>query len=216
MDSGDIVALSVLIILILMSAFFSSAETAFMAVNNIRLRTLAGEGKKNAITALKILDEKDKMLSAILIGNNIVNLSSSALATSLTLKIFGNYAVSFATGILTLLILIFGEISPKTLASRYSEKLVLFYAKIIFGLMTILTPLIFIVNIAAGGVLKIFGADSGDIKEHITQEELRTIVDVGHEEGILENEERKMINNVFDFGDIIGSIMYTLGGIIFG
>lgn len=203
MDSGDIVALSVLIILILMSAFFSSAETAFMAVNNIRLRTLAGEGKKNAITALKILDEKDKMLSAILIGNNIVNLSSSALATSLTLKIFGNYAVSFATGILTLLILIFGEISPKTLASRYSEKLVLFYAKLIFGLMTILTPLIFIVNIAAGGVLKIFGADSGDIKEHITQEELRTIVDVGHEEGILENEERKMINNVFDFGDII-------------
>jgi hypothetical protein len=186
-----------------MSAFFSSAETALMTVSNIRLRTLAQSGRKNALILLKILDKKEKMLSAILIGNNIVNLSASALATSLSIKLWGDYAVGLATGVLTLLVLVFGEISPKTLASRYSEDLAMFYAKPIYALMFILTPLIFLVNIFAGAVLFLFGANTRSSKEHITEEEIRTIVDVGHEEGILENEERKMINNVFDFGDTI-------------
>jgi hypothetical protein len=174
-----------------------------MTVSNIRLRTLAQSGRKNALILLKILDKKEKMLSAILIGNNIVNLSASALATSLSIKLWGDYAVGLATGVLTLLVLVFGEISPKTLASRYSEDLAMFYAKPIYALMFILTPLIFLVNIFAGAVLFLFGANTRSSKEHITEEEIRTIVDVGHEEGILENEERKMINNVFDFGDTI-------------
>lgn len=203
MDSSDIASLSLLIILILMSAFFSSAETAFMTVNSIKIRNLSSDGKKSALIAQKVLDEKDKMLSAILIGNNIVNLSASSLATTLSLKLFGSYAVSFVTGLLTLFILVFGEISPKTIASRYSENLAMSYSRIIFFLMIILTPLIFVVNLAAGIVMKLFGADAKGNKEHITEEELRTIVDVGHEEGIIENEERKMINNVFDFGDTI-------------
>ena len=203
MDSGDIAGLSFLVFFILMSAFFSSAETALMTVSNIRLRTIAQRGRKNALILLKILDKKEKMLSAILIGNNIVNLSASALATSLSIKLWGDYAVGLATGVLTLLVLVFGEISPKTLASRYSEDLAMFYAKPIYALMFILTPLIFLVNIFAGAVLFLFGANTRSSKEHITEEEIRTIVDVGHEEGILENEERKMINNVFDFGDTI-------------
>ena len=203
LDSGDIAGLSFLVFFILMSAFFSSAETALMTVSNIRLRTLAQSGRKNALILLKILDKKEKMLSAILIGNNIVNLSASALATSLSIKLWGDYAVGLATGVLTLLVLVFGEISPKTLASRYSEDLAMFYAKPIYALMFILTPLIFLVNIFAGAVLFLFGANTRSSKEHITEEEIRTIVDVGHEEGILENEERKMINNVFDFGDTI-------------
>lgn len=203
MGSGDIAGLSFLVFFILMSAFFSSAETALMTVSNIRLRTLAQSGRKNALILLKILDKKEKMLSAILIGNNIVNLSASALATSLSIKLWGDYAVGLATGVLTLLVLVFGEISPKTLASRYSEDLAMFYAKPIYALMFILTPLIFLVNIFAGAVLFLFGANTRSSKEHITEEEIRTIVDVGHEEGILENEERKMINNVFDFGDTI-------------
>jgi len=203
LGSGDIAGLSFLVFFILMSAFFSSAETALMTVSNIRLRTLAQSGRKNALILLKILDKKEKMLSAILIGNNIVNLSASALATSLSIKLWGDYAVGLATGVLTLLVLVFGEISPKTLASRYSEDLAMFYAKPIYALMFILTPLIFLVNIFAGAVLFLFGANTRSSKEHITEEEIRTIVDVGHEEGILENEERKMINNVFDFGDTI-------------
>ncbi len=203
MGSGDIAGLSFLVFFILMSAFFSSAETALMTVSNIRLRTLAQSGRKNALILLKILDKKEKMLSAILIGNHIVNLSASALATSLSIKLWGDYAVGLATGVLTLLVLVFGEISPKTLASRYSEDLAMFYAKPIYALMFILTPLIFLVNIFAGAVLFLFGANTRSSKEHITEEEIRTIVDVGHEEGILENEERKMINNVFDFGDTI-------------
>ena len=203
LGSGDIAGLSFLVFFILMSAFFSSAETALMTVSNISLRTLAQSGRKNALILLKILDKKEKMLSAILIGNNIVNLSASALATSLSIKLWGDYAVGLATGVLTLLVLVFGEISPKTLASRYSEDLAMFYAKPIYALMFILTPLIFLVNIFAGAVLFLFGANTRSSKEHITEEEIRTIVDVGHEEGILENEERKMINNVFDFGDTI-------------
>ncbi len=203
MDGSDIAGLSFLVLCIMMSAFFSSAETALMTISHIRLRTLAQSGKRSALILLKILDNKDKMLSAILIGNNIVNISASALATTLSLKLWGDYAVSLVTGGLTLLILIFGEISPKTLASRYAENLALAYAKPIYVLIFVLTPVIFLVNSVSGLVLRIFGAHRNEGKEHLTQEELRTIVDVSHEEWILENEERKMINNVFDFGETI-------------
>ncbi len=202
MANSEIFGLIILISLIFMSSFFSSAETALMSLNDIKLRNMEQKKEKNTKILMKILDNKGKMLSAILIGNNIVNLSASALATTLTLKIFGNYAVSFTTGILTLLILVFGEIMPKTLASIYSKKIAKIYAKPIYILIYILNPLIFLVNIISTFVLYLFGVKNID-KEHITEEEIRTIVEVGHEEGVLENEERKMINNIFDFGDTI-------------
>ena len=185
----------------MLSAFFSSAETALITVNRIRMRTLAEDGNKRAATVLRITDNSGKMLSAILIGNNIVNLSASSLATSLAIKIWGNVGAGIATGILTILILIFGEISPKTLATVNSEKLALTYANVIEVLMKLLTPVIFIINKLANRICKLFGVDPNADTQKMTEEELRTIVDVSKESGVIESEEHTMINNVFDFGD---------------
>lgn len=201
MDSGDATQLIILILLILLSAFFSSAETAFTTVNKIRIRTLLEDGDKRAEITLKVIDDSGKMLSAILIGNNIVNLSASSLATSLALRLFGNVGIGIATGILTLLILVFGEITPKTLSTLYAENIALSYARIIYTLMMVLTPVIFLVNKLSLAVLKIFRIDASTRNDFITENELRTIVEVSHEDGVIESEERKMINNVFDFGD---------------
>ncbi len=190
-----------IIILLLMSSFFSSAETALTTVNKMKIRSLADEGNKNAKILLKIFDNSPKMLSAILIGNNIVNIFASSLMTIIAQTIWGNYAVSIATGVLTILVLIFGEITPKTLATVKSEPIALMYARIIYGLMFILTPVIFIINLLASGVLAIFRVDPNAKQKTITETELRTIVDVSHEEGVIESDEREMIKNVFDFGD---------------
>lgn len=205
MSSSEITLLVVLVVLILLSAFFSSAETAFVTVSNIKIRSLIDEGNKKAILVNKIIENKSKMLSAILIGNNLVNISASALATILAQKLFGDYAVSFATAILTILILIFGEITPKSLATLNALKLSLAYAKIIYGLMFILTPVIFVINFLANSIIRLFGLNPDAKTSSITETELRTIVDVSHEEGVIEKEERQMINNVFDFGDAIAS-----------
>jgi putative hemolysin len=201
LDSGEATQLFILFLLILLSAFFSSAETAFTTVNKIRIRTLLEDGNKRAETILKVIDDSGKMLSTILIGNNLVNVSASALATSLAISFWGNAGVGIATGILTLLILVFGEITPKTLSTLYAEKIALSYASIIYGLMVILTPVIFIVNKLSLGFLKIFRIDASARNDLITENELRTIVDVSHEDGVIEKEERKMIYNVVDFGD---------------
>lgn len=190
-----------IIILLLLSAFFSSAETALTTVNRMRLRSMANDGNKNAVIALKILDNSSKMLSAILIGNNIVNIAASSLTTILAQTLWGNTAVSLATGVLTILVLIFGEITPKTLATVKAEAMALKYARIIYALMWLLTPIIFIINILASGFLAIFRIDLNAKQNVITETELRTIVDVSHEEGVIESDEREMIKNVFDFGD---------------
>lgn len=201
MDTGDIFQLIFLVILLLLSAFFSSAETALVTVNRIRMRTLAEDGNKKAERVLQVTDNSAKMLSAILIGNNIVNLSASSIATSLAIEFFGSVGAGVATGILTILILIFGEISPKTLATINAEKLALRYAPIIAFLMKILTPVIFIINKLAMGFLTLLGVDPNTKDNQMTEEELRTIVDVSKESGVIESEEHEMINNLFDFGD---------------
>lgn len=201
MDSGEAIRLISLVILLMLSAFFSSAETALTTVNKIRMRTLSEEGDKRAETVLKITDNSGKMLSAVLIGNNIVNLSASSIATTLAIDLWGSKGAGIATGILTLLILVFGEISPKTLASLNADKLALVYAKVIYGLMKVLTPLIFLVNQIAMLFLRILRVSPDANQNRMTEEELRTIVDVSHETGVIETEEKEMINNLFDFGD---------------
>ena len=198
--SGDaVIQLLILFILLALSAFFSSSETALVTVNKIRMRNMAEGGNKQAETVIKTVENQGKMLSAILIGNNVVNLSASSLATVMASSLFGNKAVGIATGILTLLILVFGEITPKTMATYSAEKISLKVAGYIYFLMTVLTPVIFLVNLLSGVVLKLCGVDTK--RESITEDELRTIVEVSHEEGVLETEEKKMITNVFDFGE---------------
>ena len=201
MESGDIASLIVLIILLLLSAFFSSAETALTTVNKIRMRTLSEAGNKKADRVLRVTEDSGKMLSAILIGNNIVNLSASSLATSLAIKYFGSVGAGIATGILTLLILIFGEVTPKTKATIHADKMSLSYGFVIELLMKVLTPVIFIVNKLSMAILFLLRVDPKDKDKQMTEEELRTIVDVSQETGVIEDEERDMIHNLFDFGD---------------
>lgn len=170
-------------------------------MNRIRLRTLSENGDKRAATVLSVTDDSGKMLSAILIGNNIVNLYASSLVTSLATKLWGSVGAGIATGVLTLLILIFGEISPKTLATIHAEKIALTYGGIIAFLMRILTPVIIVVNKLSLGFLMLLRVDPNSGTAQMTEEELRTIVDVGKESGVIEDEEHEMINNLFDFGD---------------
>lgn len=201
METSDIVQIIALIILIALSAFFSSAETALVTANRIRMRTLAEDGNKQAERVLRITDDSGKMLSAILIGNNIVNLSASSLATSLAIEWWGSVGAGIATGGLTLIILIFGEVSPKTIATINADKIAMKYSGIIDVLMKVFTPLIIIVNTLATGFLKILRVDPNTKGTQMTEEELRTIVDVSKESGVIESEEHEMINNLFDFSD---------------
>lgn len=170
-------------------------------VNKIRIQSLAEQGDKRALILLTVVEDSGKLLSTILIGNNIVNISASSLATTITMRLFGNAAVSVSTGIITLLVLIFGEITPKTMASLHAEKMALSYARIIQFLMFLLTPVIFLVNKMAKGVLTLLRVDDSVKGNTITEHELRTLVNVGHKEGVIETEERQMIYNVFDFGN---------------
>lgn len=205
LDSGDSTGIQMLVVIVLLalSAFFSSAETALTTVNKMRIRTLADAGDKRAQTLTKVIEDPGKMLSTILVGNNIVNLSASSLLTALTMDLFGSRAVGAATGILTLLILVFGEITPKTMSTLYAEKVAMAYARVIFVLMKVMTPVIFCVNQMSMIVLFIMRVDPNKKQDAITEDELRTIVEVSHEEGVIESEEKKMINNVFDFGDTV-------------
>ncbi|MCI7106955.1 MAG: hemolysin family protein [Lachnospiraceae bacterium] len=201
MGPSDIIQFTVLILLLLLSAFFSSAETALTTVNKIRMRTLSEAGDKRASRVLRITDDSGKMLSAILIGNNIVNLSASSLATSIALKYLGSAGAGIATGILTFLILIFGEVSPKTMATIKADQLSLKISGIIETLMKLLTPVIFVINQLSMGLLFLLRINPKDAEKQMTEAELRTIVDVSQESGVIENEERDMIHNLFDFGD---------------
>lgn len=200
-DPGDIAQFIILFILLLLSAFFSSAETALTTVSKIRMRTLADSGNSQARRVLRITSDSGKMLSAILIGNNIVNLSASSLATALAISWFGSRGAGIATGILTFLILIFGEVSPKTLATIHADALSLKISGIISFLMKIMTPVIFIINRLSLLFLSVFGVRKNSSDNHMTEEELRTIVDVSQETGVIENSERDIIHNLFDFGD---------------
>ncbi len=202
MDTATIIQGITLVVLLGLSAFFSSAETSLTTINPIKVRTLIENGNKRAQKLQKITEQHGKMLSTILIGNNIVNISASSLATTMAITIWGSYAVGIATGVLTLLVLLFGEILPKNMAMIKAESLALLYAPIIYALMWILTPVIFIIDHIAGFFMKLLHIDPGK-KNLMTETELRTYVDVSHEDGVIESEEKEIINNLFDFSDSV-------------
>ncbi len=191
------------LVLIMLSAFFSSAETSFMAVSKIRIKTLAEEeNSRRAQLVQKLLDNNEQLLSTILVGNNLVNIAASSLTTSFVISIFGNegIGVALATGFVTLMILIFGEITPKTLASNNAEKFVLAFAPIVSFFRIVFMPIVFILNVFTHIMMKAFG-DLSSTGPTVTQEDLKTIVNVSHEEGVLEDDERKMLHNIFAFGE---------------
>lgn len=192
----------ILVVLVLLSAFFSSAETALMTCNKVKMKALADEGDKRAARVLRICEDTQKMLSAILIGNNIVNLSASALMTVFVTDLFGSFAIGLGTGVLTIVVLIFGEIVPKTIATACAESISLWYSGIIVGLMFIMVPLSFVINGIATVILKILHIDT-DNRQAMTENELKTYVDVSHEDGVIESGEKEIIYNVFDFSDAV-------------
>lgn len=190
-----------LFILIFLSAFFSAAETALMSLSKIRIRRMLEEEVKYADIINKLVENPNKLLGAILIGNNVVNIGASALATSIAIKLYGSRGVGIATGIMTLLILVFGEVTPKSLAAQNSEKTSLKVAKPIYYITIVLKPLISILTFITSGIIKLLGGKKPGKQPFITEEELKTLVNVSHEEGVLEGEEKQMIYNVFEFGD---------------
>ena len=199
-SSEVIIELVILILLIALSAWFSSAETAYSTVSEVSLRSRADEKDRRAARALEVLDQYSKMLSTILICNNIVNLSASALCTSLIIRLFGATLVGIGTAALTIVVILFGEITPKNISRIRAEQIAVADAPVIRFLMTILTPVIAVIQFLADALMRLFRVDP-DEKKTLTERELRTYVEVGREDGVIEGREKKMIYNVFDFGD---------------
>lgn len=191
-----------LIILIILSGFFSASETALMALSRIRVRHMVDEEIKGAKLLEKLLEDPNKLLGGILIGNNIVNIGASSLASTLAFRIFGDGGVALATGVMTILVLIFGEITPKSLAKQNAEKVSLAVAPIINIVVTVFKPLVWLFSSVSSLIVRLLGGDLNKSEPFITEEELKTMVDVSEEEGVLEVEEKEMIFNVFEFGDL--------------
>lgn len=201
MDPSYTWQIIVLLILIAMSSFFSMSETALMSISKIRLRHMVEEEVPNAKLVDKLLEDPNKLLGAILIGNNIVNIGASSLATILATNIFGSGGVGIATGVMTILVLIFGEITPKSIAKQKAEAVALKVAKVIKFTVFIFKPFINIFTGISSLFIRLLGCDPNATEPFITEEELKTMVDVSEEEGVLENVEKEMIFNVFEFAD---------------
>lgn len=202
MDSKYLGDLILLIILLMGSAFFSASETALMSLSKLRLKHMVEEKRKGALNIERLLENPQKMLVAILVGNNVVNIWGSAIATALAIKLYSDGGIGIATAVMTIVILIFGEITPKTLAVYHSEGISLKVAPIIGMLVKILSPVVYIMTKITNFVVRLSGGSPSDKKPFITEDELKTIVDVSSKEGLLENEEKEMIYNIFEFGDL--------------
>ena len=200
---GSPVLIGLLIFLVCCSAFFSASETALTSLSRIRLRNMVEENVKNADLIMRLLEDPNRLLSSILVGNNLVNNGASALTTTLAIQIFrGNSGgAGIATIVITVIILIFGEITPKTIAAQKAEKVALAVVKIISFCVLVFRPVVAVLNVVTGGLIRLLGCNPNEKAPLITEAELKTMVNVSHEEGVLELDERTMINNVFDFGD---------------
>lgn len=202
MDPSQISNIILFIVLIIFSAIFSCTETAFLSVNKIRIRTLAEEGNRNAKIVEKLLANSDRLFSSVLVGNNLVNIGASSLTTAFVIGMFGDSAtmVAYATGFVTLLILIFGEITPKNFATKNADNIAMFLARFVQLVCIVFLPVVFLLNIITKAMITLLGGNV-DTGPTMTEEELKTIVTVGHEEGVLEDQEKEMIHNVFEFGE---------------
>lgn len=203
MDSGEVLQIGIVIGLLVLSAVFSLAETAMADVSKIRIRGLAEAGDKQAQMLMKVFERHGKMINTILICDTAANLAAAILITLLVTTHFGRQYVWAGAVPAAFLVLILGEIAPKTAAALYAEKLSLALAKPVYGLMVLFTPGLFLVEKLSNLVLLLFRINPKKKPEAITEEDLRTIVEVGHEEGVIESDEKKMIYNVFDFGDSV-------------
>ena len=204
MDSTSILIQTIILVILLIgSGFFSASETSLMSLSKIRIRHMQEEGVKGAKLVASLIEDSNKLLSTILVGNNVVNIAATSISTALfTSLIPGASGVAVATAVMTVLVLLFGEITPKTIAANNSEKVAIFVSRPIKIIIFILRPVVWVFNLVTGVIFKILGVKDKSGQPYITEEELKTMVNVSHEEGVLEIEERQIINNVFQFGDM--------------
>lgn len=206
MDSSLIGMTVAIVILVMCSSYFSATETAFTSLNTIRMKTWAENGDKRAARALAVGEDYDKLLSSILIGNNIVNITATTISTLLFTKIFVTYGATISTVVITIVVLIFGEISPKSVAKEFPERFAMFSAPILRVIIVVLTPLNFLFSMWKKLLSKIF-KPSGD--DGITEEELMGIVDQAESEGGLDAHEGDLIRASIEFNDLDVSDILT-------
>ena len=197
-----IILLLIAITCIVLSSLFSASESAFLGLNKLRVHFLREKGDKRAIRAGKLLERKEELLNMLLVGNEIVNVTLSVVLTSIFLKLFGAAGLGIATSIATVLLLIFGEITPKSLTTRYPEKSSFFLSRFVWFFFYFLRPFVIVFTSISRLFLKIFGISTKKKQATFTEEEIKTFIDVGGEEGVLENGEKNMMNRVFKFTDL--------------
>lgn len=196
-----IIKFVILFILLACAAFFSAAETAFMSVDKFEVRKLIQSGNKKAKRVAKVLEDKDSMLSAILIGSNIVNIAASSFATMMVATHWGDSYVSIGTAILTIVVMFCCEIMPKSISGKYAAKTAMIFATILYIFVKVLTPVIFIVNLISGFFMKIFGVETKASDTVVTESVIKTMLDMGLEDDQIEPEEHEIIHNVLEAND---------------
>lgn len=198
-----VVEIIVLFLLLAFSAFFSAVETAFTAVSRSKVRELLEENRRGAKELQKLTEDPHRFLATVLLGNNLVNIMATALATRICLEWFGNWAVAISTGVMTFLVLVFGEITPKTLAIRHAESVALLFSRFFFFVEAILFPLSRVVMFFSQVIVRAAGEERIKSEPFLTEGEIRALIEIGGEEGLIEEEERALIHQIFEFGDTV-------------
>jgi len=207
--AGIVLMILLLVLLLSFSAFFSGSETALMAVSRLRLRHIAPKSPRKVNTVEAVLRNPERLIGTILLGNNLVNVAMSAIATSLAISFWGEPGIAYVTGLLTLAILIFAEVTPKVYAKYFNERVSFISAPILKVIMKIANPVVVVVSFLASKLLLLLGVDVSKIKRPLlTEAEIKTVIQVGQDEGAITAEERKMLSRVFTLNDkTVGEIM---------
>lgn len=191
-----------LVILIVLSCIFSISESSFLGLNKLRLKILKDKKNKKALQVGKLLEHKEKLINTLLVSNDLVNIFLSSILAAIALEAFGEKGVGIATVTATILLLIFGEITPKTISTRCPDKIAFFLSPFVQLIVWIMKPVVFIVTTIARAILKLFGISTAKKKQSYTEEDIKTFFDIGEEAGILEESENDMMTRVFKFTDL--------------
>jgi len=200
MGINETLYLVLLVLCIVLTAFFTSSETAFFSLQRVRVEQQVGNGIKGATRVSRLIQRPDRLLSIILLGTNLAMVAASALATALAVSVWGERGILIATVVLTIVLLVFAETTPKTIANRHAERLSMTFARPIEILTWIFTPVVFMLSWVASGMTRLVGGTPVP-RSIVSDEEIRTMISVGHKEGTVEETEAKMLHRVFDFGD---------------
>jgi len=201
MEPHSILSIITIALSIVFIAILASAESSFIAVNKIRIRSLMEKGDSRAKAVQKLLDEHDKLFSAVILSGNLFTILATSIGTVLALRYFGEDGIIIATIIMTFLTVVFGELAPKTFAVTYSEKVSLLLAKPVAFYIRLISPLVWIFKVMSNLIIRMLGGKKKPISPFVTEEEIKTMINIGEEEGTLEEEEKQMLHKVFAFGD---------------